>query len=174
GLEILRGAAWTKAGTLSGGKAVWDYPFVAALQTLGADVRSTFDAASLTKNTTTLENLIAYSADWSSFMGWQHQGENGQWPHLDSLFADSNFDFASLDNYWPLTDWTTGGGGVDVVNWAVPAYSGAWPPPASGTNLYGLGLTGQPTIYSLPYIKAGIEGGQYFDWFYRDGGSGSH
>ena len=32
----------------------------------------------------------------------------------------------------------------------------------------GLGLSGAPTIWSLPYLKAGIEGGQYFDWFYFD------
>ena len=32
----------------------------------------------------------------------------------------------------------------------------------------GLGLSGPPTIYSTPYLKGNIEGGQYFDWFYND------
>ena len=41
-------------------------------------------------------------------MGWQHAGANGQWPHLDQLWANPNIDFVSFDNYMPLTDWTTG------------------------------------------------------------------
>ena len=88
GLETIRGPAWTKSGTIDGsGRAIWDYPFVAGLMPLADDVRSVFDAAGLTKNLTTLKNLITYSADWSSWMGWQHPGESGQWPHLDQLWA---------------------------------------------------------------------------------------
>ena len=76
GLEIIRGPAWTKAGTIDSlGYAVWDYPFVAGLIALADDVRAVFDAAGLTKNLPTLKNLITYSADWSSWMGWQHPGE---------------------------------------------------------------------------------------------------
>ena len=30
-------------------------------------------------------------------------------------------------------------------------------------------MSGPPTIYSMPYLKANIEGGQYFNWFYNDG-----
>ena len=33
----------------------------------------------------------------------------------------------------------------------------------------GLGLTGPPTISSKPYLKANIEGGEKFNWFYADG-----
>ena len=178
GLETLRGPGWTPAGTTDGsGYAVWDNPFVYALKTLAADVRSTFDSSGLTRNLAGLEHLIAYSADWSTFMGWQYSAggyTGGQWPHLDALFADPNIDFASMDNYLPLTDWTTGNGGVDALYWSTPAYAGVWPPPNTGSNLYGLGMSGPPTIYSLPYIKAGIEGGQYFDWYYNSGGSGAH
>jgi uncharacterized protein (TIGR02217 family) len=29
-------------------------------------------------------------------------------------------------------------------------------------------MSGQPTIYSIPYLKANIEAGQYFNWFYND------
>jgi uncharacterized protein (TIGR02217 family) len=167
GLEILRGPAWTKSGTTDGsGNAVWDYPMVAQLSTLANDVRSTFDAAGFTRDLSTLENLIVYSADWSSWMGWQHTGENGQWPHLDQLWANPNIDFVSFDNYMPLTDWTTGSGGLDAANWKEPKFNGVWPPQPAQLN--GLGLSGPPTIYSTPYLKGNIEGGQYFDWFYND------
>jgi uncharacterized protein (TIGR02217 family) len=167
GLEIIRGPAWTKAGTTgSDGKVTWDYPFVAGLIQLADDVRSVFDGASLTKNTANLHNLIAYSADWSVWMGYQHPGENGQWPHLDQLYGHDNIDVVAFDNYLPLSDWTTGGGGLDAQNWLTPAPSGTWPPVAAAFS--GLGLTGQPSIYSIAYLKANIEGGEKYNWFYND------
>jgi hypothetical protein len=167
GLEILRGPGWTKPGTVDGsGNAIWDYPMVGQLNALANDVRTTLDSAGFAKNLKTLENLVTYSADWSSWMGWQHVGANGQWPHLDQLWANPNIDFVSFDNYMPLTDWTTGSGGLDAMNWGGPKFSGAWPP--GPTDLNGLGFTGPPTIYSIPYLKGNIEGGQYFDWFYND------
>ena len=174
GLEILRGPNWTQAGQTDGsGNAIWDYPMVAALNALANDVRSTFDAAGYTKDLSTFENLVTYSSDWSSWMGWQHPGENGQWPHLDQLRANPSIDFVSFDNYLPLTDWTTAtNGGLDGDEWLTPAYTGAWPPQSE--SLSGLGFTGPPTIYSTPYLKAGIEGGQYFNWYYNDGGAGAH
>jgi uncharacterized protein (TIGR02217 family) len=168
GLETIRGPAWTKTGTTdSSGKAIWDYPFVAGLQTLANDVRTVLNSQGLTKNLATLTNLITYSADWSDWMGFQHPGENGQWPHLDSLWASSNIDIVSLDNYMPLSDWTTGETGLDQLNWLQPAPAGSWPPSSSTMN--GLGLSGQPTIYSIPYLQANLEGGEKFNWFYDDG-----
>ncbi len=170
GLEVLRGPGWTKAGTSdSSGRAVWDYPFVAGLVRLAADVRGVFDGGGLTKDLSTYKNLIAYSPDWSSWNGWQHAGENGQWPHLDSLFASSDVDVVSFDNYLPLSDWTLGGGGLDCVNWNVPAPT-SWPPSAASMN--GLGLSGSPTIYSADYLKANIEGGEGFNWCYNDSDAG--
>ena len=167
GLEVVRGPAWTKAGTTGGdGKVTWDYPFVAGLMQLADDVRSVFDAASLTKDTVNLHNLISYSADWSVWMGYQHPGQNGQWPHLDQLYGHGNIDLICFDNYLPLSDWTTGDGGLDARNWLEPSPSGAWPPSSAAFN--GLGMSGQPTIYSVAYLKANIEGGQYFNWFYND------
>ena len=80
-------------------------------------------------------------------MGWQHPGENGQWPHLDQLWAHPNIDLVAFDNYLPLSDWTTGGGGLDVANWTAPAPSGSWPP--SPATMNGLGLSGVPSIYSI-------------------------
>ncbi len=166
GLEIIRGPGWTKAGTVDGnGDAVWDYPFVAGLAQLAADARSVFDSAGLNKNLKDWKNLIAYSPDWSSWNGWQHAGENGQWPHLDSLFASSDVDLVSFDNYLPLSDWTTDGGGLDAENWTSPKPT-SWPPAAS--DMCGIGLTGDPSIYSSAYLSGNIEGGEHFDWFYDD------
>lgn len=168
GLEAIRGPAWTKAGaTGSDGRVTWDYPFVNGLIQLSDDVRSVFDAAALTKDTTGLHNLIGYSADWSDWMGFQHAGENGQWPHLDQLYGRDNIDLVCFDNYLPLSDWTTGDGGLDARHWLDPLPSGPWPPTAATFN--GLALSGQPTIYATAYLKANIEGGQYFNWFYNDG-----
>ena len=205
GLEVVRGPAWTQAGSVSGGTTTWDYPFVAGLVQLASDVRTVFNTAGLSKDTVNLHNLIAYSADWSVWMGFQHPGENGQWPHLDQLYASPNIDLVSFDNYLPLSDWTTSGGGLDAQNWNVPApfafvddgrvvdaptstadygsvaspaattedcgsVAATWPPSASAFN--GLGLSGPPTIYSIPYLQANIEGGEKFNWFYDDGSNG--
>lgn len=168
GLETIRGPGWTPAGTVDGaGCAVWDYPFVSGLQTLAADVRAILDGQGLTKNLSSLTNLVAYSADWSDWMGYQHAGANGQWPHLDALWASADIDLVAFDNYLPLSDWTTGAGGLDAKNWQVASPSGAWPPSSASMN--GLGLTGAPTLLSLPYLKANIEGGEKFNWFYNDG-----
>jgi hypothetical protein len=168
GLETIRGPAWTQAGTTGGdGRVTWDYPFVAGLTQLSDDVRSIFDAGSLTKDLTGLHNLISYSADWSDWMGFQHPSENGQWPHLDQLYGHDNIDLVCFDNYLPLSDWTTGDGGLDAEFWLAPAPSGTWPPTPATFN--GLGLSGQPTIYSTAYLKANIEGSQYFNWYYNDG-----
>lgn len=168
GIEAIRGPAWTKPGTMgTGGKVTWDYPFVAGLMQLSDDVRSIFDSAGLTKDLNGLHNLISYSADWSDWMGFQHPGENGQWPHLDQLYAHENIDLVCFDNYLPLSDWTTGAGGLDVICWSDPVPDpNAWPPSTSTMN--GLGLSGQPTLYSKPYLKANIEGGEKFNWFYAD------
>ena len=167
GLECIRGPNWTKAGNVDGnGFATWDYPFVAGLIELASDVRAVFDGAGLTRDFTDLHNLVAYSADWSVWMGYQHPDANGQWPHLDALYASSAIDVVSFDNL-PLSDWTTGGGGLDAVNWSAPAAAAApasWPPIAAAMN--GLGLQGQPMLHSKAYLKANIEGGEKYNWFY--------
>jgi hypothetical protein len=168
GLESIRGPAWALSG--GGPPATWDYPFAAGLKTLADDVRGIFDGVGLTKNLVTKKNLVSYAADWSVWMGTRHDSSNpsnaGQWPHLDQLWGHSNIDLVCFDNYLPLSDWTTGGGGLDVTNWSVSKYSGAWPPDA--TQMHGLGLTGTPTLYSKDYFKANIEGGEKFSWFYFD------
>jgi uncharacterized protein (TIGR02217 family) len=170
GLETIRGPSWTPAGT--GSPPTWDYPFLygsLGLMELADEVRHIFDTASLTKDTVNLHNLVAYAADWSSWMGYQHTNSNpsnpGQWPHLDQLWSHSNIDLVCFDNYLPISDWTTGGGGLDTVTWSLPKPSG-WPP--SPSTMSNLGLTGTPTLYSKSYLKANIEGGEKFNWFYND------
>ncbi|MGC1860253.1 MAG: glycoside hydrolase TIM-barrel-like domain-containing protein [Methylocystis sp.] len=166
GLEAIRGPAWTPAGTVDGsGNAVWDYPFVAGLVTLANDCRSVFDAAGFTKNLAARENLITYSADWSQWMGARHAGVTGIFPHLDTLFASSDIDFVSIDNYMPLSDWTTGDGGLDARNWRLPPPT-SWPLAAPTT--LGFGLTGAPDVHRIDYLTANIEGGEKFHYWYGD------
>jgi hypothetical protein len=168
GLEAIRGPSWTPVGTADGnGDASWDYPFVAGLATLASNCRSIFDAAGFTKNLAARENLIVYSPDWTQWMGVQHSasGYSGIWPHLDSLYASSNFDFVAFDNYMPLADWTTGSGGLDAQNWRLPAPT-SWPVATPSTRGFGLG--GAPDIHDVAYLQANLEGGEKFDWFYTD------
>ena len=166
GLESIRGPNWTAAGTLDGnGFAVWDYPFVVGLQALANDCRSVFDAAGLTKNLAARQNLIAYSADWSQWMGAQHVGITGVFPHLDPLFAQASVDFVSFDNYLPLSDWTTGTGGLDALNWRAPKPT-SWPTASPQT--LGFGLTSTPQLHDLTYLKANVEGGEKADYYYGD------
>ncbi|WP_395664562.1 glycoside hydrolase TIM-barrel-like domain-containing protein [Methylocella sp.] len=166
GLEAIRGPAWTRAGTTDvSGAATWDYPFVAGLRTLAADVRSIFDGAGLARDTGALRNLVSYAADWSSWTGAGHADDAGFWPHLDALWGDANVDLVCFDNYLPLSDWTTeASGGQDALDWSAPAPS-AWPPALPA----GLGLPGEPTLRSKDYFKANIEGGERFHWYYEDG-----
>jgi hypothetical protein len=165
GLETIRGSSWTKTGQAFIDDAVsWDYPFVDGLIELADDVRAIFDNAGLQKDLIGKSNLVSYAADWSNWMGYQHQGEDGQWPHLDQLWGHSNIDIVCIDNYMPLSDWTTGNGGLDAAYWSSTKFTGNWPPSEEQFN--GLGLTGKPSIYSKEYLKANIEGGEKFNWFY--------
>jgi hypothetical protein len=168
GLEVLRGPGWTPGGTTdASGDAVWDYPFIAGLVTLANDCRAVFDAAGLTKNLAARQNLIVYSSDWTQWMGAQHSGSgySGIWPHLDSLYAASNIDYVSFDNYAPLADWTTGTGGLDAENWRVPAPT-SWP--VAEPSSIGFDLSGAPDIHNVAYLQANIEGGEKFNYFYTD------
>jgi hypothetical protein len=170
GLETIRGPAWTKAGTTDGsGRSVWDYPFVAGLAQLASDVRGVFDAAGLTRSGVSPSNYLTYSADWSDWMGYQHPGANGQWPHLDSLWASSAIDFVAFDNYLPLSDWTTGTGGLDAQNWQAPVPT-SWPVALPDSR--GFGLSTPPTLYNAAYLSANIEGGEKFDWYYANSTNG--
>lgn len=166
GLEAIRGPHWTEDGLANGaGSATWDYPFVDGLIHLARDVRVIFDASGVRPDREARTNLIAYSADWSNWMGVQHQDAQGQWPHLDALYASEAIDVVSFDNYMPLSDWTTGDGGLDARHWRDPRPAG-WPP--NSPAMHALGLAGSATLMSKDYLKANIEGGDKYAWFYRN------
>ena len=149
GLEAIRGPGWAPGGTVaSDGTASWDYPFVDGLGQLADDVRGVFDAAGIACDTAGMRNLVGYSADWSSWMGVTHADAGGLWPNLDQLWVRPSIDLVAFDNYLPLSDWTSGDGGLDAASWS---------------------FRGPPSRYSKSYLKANIETGQYFSWFYADG-----
>ena len=84
---------------------------------------------------------VSYAADWSEYFGYQPQdGSNDRYFHLDPLWADANIDFIGVDNYMPLSDWRDGETHADA---------------AAGS------------IYSLDYLRANVEGGEGYDWFYH-------
>lgn len=80
---------------------------------------------------------ISYAADWSEYASYS-VGDNLYF-HLDPLWADTNIDFIAIDNYLPVSDWRDGSGHADE----------AW-----------------GSIYSLEYLQANIEGGEYYEWYY--------
>ncbi len=85
---------------------------------------------------------ISYAADWSEYFG--HQPADGSGDalfHLDPLWADPAIDFIGIDNYLPLSDWR------DCVN-HLDAQAG-W-----------------VSVRDLDYLKANIEGGEAYDWYY--------
>lgn len=64
------------------------YPGVTNLKTLAGLVKSDLSGSGV---------QVTYAADWS-----EYHSVNGYY-HLDALWADSNIDFVSIDNYMPLT-----------------------------------------------------------------------
>ncbi len=83
---------------------------------------------------------LSYAADWSEYFGYQPQDGTGDvFFHLDPLWADGNIDFIAIDNYMPLSDWRDGGDHADA-QWG--------------------------EIHDLDYLKANIEGGEGYDWYY--------
>jgi hypothetical protein len=83
------------------------------------------------------ECKISYAADWSEYSGYSLNGD--LFYPLDALWADDNIDFVGIDNYMPLSDWRDEDGHADES--------------------YG-------SIYNLDYLKANIEGGEGYDWYY--------
>ena len=84
---------------------------------------------------------LGYAADWSEYFGYHPQDGSGDvFFHLDPLWADEQIDFIGIDNYMPLTDWRDGDDHLDA---------------------------GWGTIYDLDYLRAGIEGGEGYDWYYH-------
>lgn len=87
---------------------------------------------------------ISYAADWSEYHSHRPDDGSGDvWFHLDPFWASADVDFVGIDNYLPISDWREGTDHLDYN----PAL-------------------GHTSPYSLEYLKANIEGGEYFDWFY--------
>ncbi len=85
---------------------------------------------------------LSYAADWSEYSGHRPEDAPGDVRfHLDPLWADAECDFVGIDNYLPLTDWRDEPGHADEA--------------AGG-------------VHDMAYLKSGVAGGEYYDWFYAD------
>lgn len=85
---------------------------------------------------------LGYAADWSEYFGYHPQdGSNDVYFHLDPLWSDENIDFVGIDNYVPLSDWRDSVDNADGKIW--------------------------PDIHDVNYLKANIEGGEGYDWYYH-------
>ena len=84
---------------------------------------------------------ISYAADWSEYWGYQ-SADGNRYFHLDPLWADANIDFIGIDNYMPLSDWRDDDDHLDRA-------------------------AGAGSIYDLDYLRANVEGGEGYDWFYH-------
>ncbi|HTJ56987.1 MAG TPA: glycoside hydrolase TIM-barrel-like domain-containing protein, partial [Devosiaceae bacterium] len=84
---------------------------------------------------------LTYAADWSEFSGYQPADAPGdKFFHLDALWASPAIDALGLDNYWPLADWRDGTDHLDAAIADGPCDQG--------------------------YLRANIDGGEGFDWYY--------
>ena len=82
------------------------FPFVDALATLAADVRTLVGP----------DTKLTYGADWSEFSGYQPADAPGdKFFHLDALWAAPAIDALGLDNYLPLADWRDGTDHLDAA-----------------------------------------------------------
>ncbi len=79
------------------------YPFVAALVTLAADVKGILGAGT----------KISYAADWTEYGAHVPDAGELRFP-LDPLWASPSVDFIGLDVYWPLSDWRDGNAHLDA------------------------------------------------------------
>ncbi|TPE52585.1 baseplate multidomain protein megatron [Amaricoccus solimangrovi] len=88
--------------------------------------------------------LISYAADWSEYHSHRPgDGSGDVFFNLDPLWSSPHVDFVAIDNYLPMADWRPG---VDHLDYD----------PAAG----------RVSIYDLEYLKANVEGGEFFDWYY--------
>ncbi|GGD12532.1 baseplate multidomain protein megatron [Aureimonas glaciei] len=92
-----------------------DFPFVAALMALAAEVALVLPAAKLT-----------YAADWSEYFGYQPADGSGDvFFNLDPLWAHPAIAMIGVDNYLPLADWRDGDEGGAGPDAAVSAHDAA-------------------------------------------------
>ena len=79
------------------------YPAVAALTTLAADVKAILG----------METKISYAADWTEYGAHVPSEGEARFP-LDPLWASNAVDFVGVDVYWPLSDWRDGDAHLDA------------------------------------------------------------
>ena len=85
---------------------------------------------------------VTYAADWSEYFGHQPvDGSADVYFHLDPLWASSSIDSVGIDVYWPLADWREGRDHLDYA-------------------------AGARSIYELGYLRANVQGGEGYDWYY--------
>lgn len=86
--------------------------------------------------------VLTYGADWSEYFGHQPGDGSGDVTfHLDPLWASDAIDVVGIDFYPPLSDWRHGPHRDETL-----ADTGADP----------------------AYLRAGLTGGEYHDWYYAD------
>jgi hypothetical protein len=86
-------------GLTTARSAAATYPFVSALVSLAADVKTTLGSGT----------KVSYGADWSEYFGHHPDDGSGDvYFHLDPLWASSSVDFVGIDSYMPLSDWRDG------------------------------------------------------------------
>lgn len=91
---------------------------------------------------------VGYAANWSEYHSYRPSDGSGDvYFNLDPLWASSDIDFVGIDNYLPMSDWRDGAAQLDY----------------DATN-------GPVSEYDPNYLKANIEGGEYFDWYYASSG----
>ncbi|PHR94311.1 MAG: hypothetical protein COA69_01570 [Robiginitomaculum sp.] len=84
---------------------------------------------------------LTYAADWSEYFGHHpNDGSNDVYYHLDPLWADANIDAIGIDAYFPLSDWRDGDVHLDAQI--------------------------SPNIYDPAYLRANMEGGEGYEWYY--------
>ena len=95
-------------GLTTARSAAATYPFVAALASLAADVKTTLGSGT----------KVSYGADWSEYFGHHPDDGSGDvYFHLDPLWASSSVDFVGIDSYMPLSDWRDGDSHLDAADW---------------------------------------------------------
>ena len=80
---------------------------------------------------------ISYASDWTEYFGYHMNGN--VYFHLDPLWSHPAVSFVGIDNYMPLSDWREGADHADA---------------------------GFGTIHNLDYLRAGVAGGEGYDWYY--------
>jgi hypothetical protein len=87
---------------------------------------------------------VAYASDWSDYSGYRPtDGTNDLFFHLDPLWASASIDFIGIDWYAPISDWRDGTGHLDAT-------------------------AGAASIYDQAYLRANVEGGEFYTWFYAN------